>query len=89
MLAGFTDDSRKVAQERIEQLFAFTINKSNNKKELIVWKKLERDNRFGDRSEHSEALRRRAKIKRCDDWGRSIYGNDWRQAGAELVQSWE
>jgi len=89
MMTGLTNDEQRLVWMRIEQLFDFEIKKSDDGIEFVVWKKLERDRRFGDRVEHAKALRRRVRLKWCDDWGRSIYGNEWRLAGAELVESWE
>ena len=28
------------------------------------------------------------KIKRCDDWGRSLYGSGWREIGVEVLKLW-
>jgi len=89
MMQGLTDQDRASWKARIEQLFGFETKDGDGKKEFIIWKKLEFDQRFGDRKEQAMALVRRARIKRCDDWGRSLYGSEWRLAGAELVESWE
>ena len=89
VLKGLSELDQSLVLARIDQLFDFQIKKSNGVNERIVWCKLERDPRFGDRREQAMALGRRARIKRCDDWGRSIYGSEWRLAGAELVESWE
>ena len=89
MMTGLSSDEQKSVWARIEQLFDFGIKKSDKGIEFVVWQRLEPDPRFGDRNEHAKALRRRVRLKWCDDWGRSVYGSEWRLAGAELVEAWE
>ena len=75
-------------QLRSRQLLDLQVKASNNGEEFTVWCDLKRDPEFGGRREHAKALVRRAKIKRCDDWGRSLYGSGWREIGVEVLKLW-
>ena len=78
----------EMVKARNLQLHVLEVRATENGGGYTVWSELERKQQFGGPRDHAMALVRRARIKRCDDWGRSLYGSFWRDMGAQLVDSW-